>query len=201
MAPLNPEAASHQADLESTLRARITDLESQIQRQAEKLDSTYALLGQARAERERAEAALNTANQLIEGFFEHAPLGLQIYDREGYSFRMNEVNRRILGVPTRDYGVGQFNALTDPAMIAHGYATLFSRAYAGEIVRVSSGPINLAGPPFSAEQARQASQFEQALFPIIDEDGEVTAVVACIVERSKSTAPGVEPGDSGKQAP
>lgn len=133
--------------------------------------------------------ALSTANQLIEGLFEHAPLALQIYDRKGFSFRMNELNRRLLGVPSREYGVGKFNALTDPFMIAQGHAALFARAYAGEVVRVPALSIELTDPSNAWSTERRTARIEQTLFPILDDEGNVSAVVSCIIETGGGPQP------------
>jgi PAS domain-containing protein len=126
--------------------------------------------------------ALSTANQLIEGLFEHAPLALQIFDRKGFSFRMNETNRRLLGVPSRDYGIGEFNALTDPFMIAQGHAALYAKAYAGEVVRMPILIVDFDDPTNTWGTGRRRARIEQILFPILDEDENVTAVVSCTLE-------------------
>lgn len=143
-----------------------------------------------------ARQALNTATQMIEGLFEHAPMALQIYDRDGFSFRMNEMNRQLLGVPSREYGVGEFNALTDPFMVANGHAALFARAYAGEVVRVSLHSANFDDPSNTWDTGRYSTEFQQIIFPILDEDGSVSAVVSCVVGVSPS-APGEAGADPG----
>ncbi|HMQ30624.1 MAG TPA: PAS domain-containing protein [Chloroflexaceae bacterium] len=126
--------------------------------------------------------ALSTAAQLSEGLFEHAPLALQLFDRKGFSFRMNETNRRLLGAPSRDYGAGEFNVLTDPFMIAQGHAALYAKAYAGEVVRVPTVTLDFGDAGGSRGAIRQRARVEQVLFPILDDEGAVSAVVSCVLE-------------------
>jgi PAS domain-containing protein len=137
------------------LKERLVDLEARVQRQASEIEATYALLGREYAERCRAEAALKTAYQMAEGLFSHAPIAIEIFDREGFSFRMNEANRRLLGAP--DPERGGFNVLSDPLIAAQGLTDLYARAYAGEVVQAP----NLT------------------IFPLFDEEGAVSAVLAC----------------------
>lgn len=201
MAPLHLEPAGHQAEQETALQARIADLEARLLQQAEELESTYTLLGRERAIRLRAEEALATAGQLIDGLFEHAPLGLQIFDREGYSFRMNELNRRLLGVSSRDYGAGVLNALTDPRMVARGHADRFARAYAGEIVCVRMRHADFAVAGDGGPAGGRGGVLEQTLFPILDEGGAVTAVVACTLDRPALVSPASDAGPAARGEP
>ncbi len=134
------------------------------------------------AELYAARQALSTATQLSEGLFEHAPLALQIFDREGFAFRMNETNRRMLGAPSRDYGIGEFNALNDPFMVAQGQAALYAKAYAGEVVHVPALQLELGAPEDDPAAGPRRARVEQVLFPILDDEGVVSAVVSCVLE-------------------
>ncbi|MDI1481646.1 PAS domain S-box protein [Polyangium sp. y55x31] len=128
-------------------------------------------------ERRRVERALRESERLAQAVFENAPVGIQIFGPDGVSVRMNEAHRRQLGLPSTTYGVGVFNALTDPLHVDTGMAECFARAYAGEVVEIHGQDVNLGiiGNSWSSSRARLV--FDTILFPIRD-GAETRAVVA-----------------------
>lgn len=178
MASPNPDQGSSEADREHALRARIADLEARLSRQADEIETTYALLGRERAERLRNEALLRQEQRLTEALFERSPLGIQIFDRQGYSLRMNEAQRALLGLPDTTHGVGAYNALTDPLQILSGSAEAFRRAYTGEVVHLTGQSLDPASGANTWPSARATIHYNQSLFPVYDERGLVEAVLA-----------------------
>ncbi|MDC0742366.1 PAS domain S-box protein [Polyangium mundeleinium] len=128
-------------------------------------------------ERRRVERALHESERLAQAVFENAPVGIQIFGPDGLSMRMNEAHRRQLGLASTTFGVGQFNALTDPLHVETGMDVCFARAYAGEIVEMHGQDVNLDvyGSAWSSSRARLV--FDTILFPLRDGD-ETRAVVA-----------------------
>ncbi|MRG97292.1 PAS domain S-box protein [Polyangium spumosum] len=128
-------------------------------------------------ERRRAELALRESERLAQAVFENAPVGIQIFGPDGNSVRMNEAHRKQLRLPSTSYGVGQFNALTDPLHVETGMDACFARAYAGEVVEIHEQDVNLDIDGNAWSSARSRLVFDTILFPI--RDGDVTrAVVA-----------------------
>lgn len=160
------------------LRAALARLEHKVAAQSQREEQL--------AERERLvakrTAELTRKTNLLDGLFQHAPLALQIFDHQGYSLRMNEASRQMLGVPDTSYGVGVFNALTDALVVANGSAAMFARAYGGEMVRAPELTVNLADPHNSWQTAQRQIVFEQLIFPIYDAEGQVEAVVSCALD-------------------
>lgn len=128
------------------------------------------------------------SSQLAERLFHYAPLGLQIFDRAGYSLRTNEAQRRLLGLPSPDYGIGQYNVLTDPFAIETGYAALHARAYQGEVVVVPQRTVNFDDPANQWHMDRRLVTFEQITFPIFDQNHQVEAVVSCLRDTTEQYA-------------
>lgn len=188
MASPNPDQGSSEADREHALQVRIADLEARLSSQAAELESAYALLGRERAERLRTEAALRQEHRLTEALFERSPLGIHIFDREGFSLRMNEAQRALLGVPDAGHGVGVYNALTDPLQVISGSAEAFRRAYAGEPVHLADQSIDMDAGDNGRQTARRTIYYNQYLFPIFDERGLVEAVIAFSEDFSEAYA-------------
>ena len=65
---------------------------------------------------------------------ENLPLGLQIFDKNGVSRRMNIKHSELLGLPNTQVGVNSFNVLTDPYSIANKAAEVYERVYNGETI-------------------------------------------------------------------
>ncbi|MDC3957244.1 PAS domain S-box protein [Polyangium jinanense] len=128
-------------------------------------------------ERRRVELALRESERLAQAVFENAPVGIQIFGPDGTSVQMNEAHRNQLGLPSKTYGVGVFNALTDPLHVSTGMDQCFARAYAGEVVEIHGQDVNLDiyGNTWSSSRARLV--FDTILFPIRD-GAETRAVVA-----------------------
>lgn len=122
--------------------------------------------------------ALRQTEQLADKIFEHSPVAIQIYDPDGTSRRLNEAQRRLLGLPSAEYGVGVFNLLTDPLAQEYGISDRFRRALAGEVVETSDQVVDLGDPrnPWDTDDRRVV--FNEVFFPIHDDHGNVSAVVA-----------------------
>ncbi len=129
----------------------------------------------------RAElASLRNRSTIVDQTLDRAPVAIQIFGPEGLSLRMNEAQRAFLGVPSTEFGVGRFNVLTDPFSVNNGSAATFQRVYDGEIVEIPELWVEFS----DAEERWQAMggrrAFEQLIFPVKDECGQVLAAVSLI---------------------
>jgi signal transduction histidine kinase len=129
-------------------------------------------------DRRRAEEALHLSERFAKAIFDHAPVAIQIYDPDGTSRRLNEAQRRLLGLPSLDYGVGVYNALTDELTQQYGISDQFRRALGGEVVEQADQVVDLGHPANPWRTDRRRIVFNQVLFPIHGKKGEVEAVVA-----------------------
>lgn len=129
-------------------------------------------------ERVRIEQALRNEEQFVNAIFENSPVALQVYDEHGFSLRMNEAQRKLMGMPATWHGVGQFNILTDPFAVKSGLSEYFERAYAGEIVEVPEFELNLDDESNVWSVERSSKWMERQLFPLRDAEDRVTAVVS-----------------------
>jgi signal transduction histidine kinase len=129
-------------------------------------------------EKHRTHEALRSSEQLLNAIFERSPVAIQIYDPDGTSRRLNEAQRRLLGLPSLDYGVGVYNVLTDKLTQEYGIADRFRQALAGQVVEHADQVIDLAHPDNPWDTHRRRVVFNQVFFPIHDQQGAVEAVVA-----------------------
>src|SRR6056297_3194530 len=88
--------------------------------------------------KERIKALEKENEQLKQSSFLHKkivdnlPLGIQVFDREGYSYEMNPAQKELLGLPNMEEGIGQFNVLTDPYSRTMGADKKYKKVYSGE---------------------------------------------------------------------
>jgi PAS domain S-box-containing protein len=129
-------------------------------------------------DRKKAEAALHESERFADAIFEHSPVAIQIYSPDGTSRRLNEAQRRLLGLPSLDYSVGAYNVLTDELAQEYDIAGRFRRALAGEVVEHTDQVVDLAHPGNRWNTDRRRIVINQVFFPIHDEKGAVKAVVA-----------------------
>jgi PAS domain S-box-containing protein len=137
------------------------------------------------SERKRAEEELREANRLINALFENSPMPIQIFDRHGFALRMNEARRRYLGLPSKDYGLGLYNPLTDPFCLVNGVNLDYQRAYAGETVILTDQCLDLNQLENQWESQRVRLYQDKFIFPICDELGGVEAVVSFIQDTTE----------------
>jgi signal transduction histidine kinase/ActR/RegA family two-component response regulator len=119
-----------------------------------------------------------TRERLVDAAFQAAPIGIEVFGRDGTAAAVNAAQLRLLGVPEEDPVVGRFNPLTDPA--AAGARPLFLRAYDGEEVEAEL-TIPLGDPALDHRgSTRHDITVRQMLVPIRDEAGAVESVVAFV---------------------
>ena len=129
-------------------------------------------------ESRRAHEAMVRTEQFFNAVFEGSPVAIQIYDPDGTSRRLNEAQRRLLGLPSLDYGVGVYNVLTDKLTQEYGISDRFRQALRGQVVEHADQVVDLAHPDNQWATDRRRIVFNQVFFPIHDERGAVKAVVA-----------------------
>ncbi len=136
--------------------------------------------------REAAAAALREEQAFTRGFFEFAPIGIQVYTVDGLSVRMNAEMARLLGLPDPTTGVGTFNILTDPLTVASGDAAMFAQAARGEVVELRNRSIDLGTELNQWETAKHLIIMDTLMFPLRDEQGAVTHVVSVVRDVSET---------------
>ncbi len=140
---------------------------------------------------ENLKAALKSEHKLIAGIqanerflnsiIDNLPIGFQLYDKNGYSIRMNEKQQELLGIKNVQYAVGEFNILTDPIMKESGISQVFISAYRGETTSNFETEVNFGNPENKWETHRFKKYYNIKVCPIFDAHHQVTAV-ACLTQ-------------------
>jgi PAS domain S-box-containing protein len=122
-------------------------------------------------ERRALEEALTASERLARSILECAPIGIQVFDAQGNSLAVNQA-RLEPALNRGDPASGPFNVLTDPESVRSGLATLYAAAYRGEVVErpIVDLPSKVSG--------EQETHFNQVLYPVVDDQKRVTAVVS-----------------------
>jgi len=140
------------------------------------------VVAEDRTSQVHAEQELARTRRLLEGLFEHAPIGFQIYDGEGTSVRMNGALRRLLDLPSAATGVGEYNVLTDPSTEALGLLDAFRRAYRGEVMELAPAERDFGHASNDWPTRRDSLFLRQIIFPVHDDSGRVESVVSCALD-------------------
>lgn len=128
--------------------------------------------------RKRTNLALDQSKKYLDSIIDNMPIGLQIYDKNGYTSRINESQRKLLGLKDLNVGKGSFNILTDPLSIAMGSDKRFREVY--EKRKTVSYEVELnfdvEGNEWDTRKGKVA--INQIIFPIVREDGKIHSVIS-----------------------
>lgn len=137
------------------------------------------------------EKRINELNQtviLYQSIYEKLPLGIQIFDKDGYSYKFNSAIKSILGLPNLEEGLGKFNVLNDPFSQSTGVSKIYEVVYSGkEYSREFEYNFDVLENRWKTKRERVFLQ--EKLFPFFDENQKVSFVVALlndITERKKA---------------
>jgi len=131
-------------------------------------------------ERLKAQQEIIEHKQFLDSIIDNLPVGIQIFDENGFSLRMNEAQRALLGLPDTNYGVGVFNVLTDPFTKAQGQDELYRRVYEGEFFVNQEISTKFDIEENVWDTKRKNLYFNQTVFPVLNTDATVRAAVALL---------------------
>ena len=126
-----------------------------------------------------SEARLRERERFLTAVIDGSPIAIQIFTTEGTSVRMNAAMQRLLGLPSRDVGVGVYNLLQDSEAIRTGLADNFRRCIAGETTGIERREIDFTAPTYAQWPLhRRRVWLDCVFFPMREPSGQVNGVVA-----------------------
>lgn len=123
-----------------------------------------------------ATPAPSSLTELASNVFERSDIAIVIYGADGTLLGMNEANRKMAGVPSREFGVGTFNVLTDRMTLANGMSRVLAPAFRGEVVHNPRIRVDWNVPENRHGLPRRSSFYDDLAVPIREADGSVLGV-------------------------
>ncbi len=130
---------------------------------------------------QKTSAGLQENARFLNSIIDNLPIGFQLYNQQGYSIRMNERQRQLLGIENADYDVSAFNILEDAFMQASGISPLFQRANQGETVTNFENEVDFGIAENYWDTHKFKKYYNLTIFPVFDIHYQVAAV-ACLTE-------------------
>ncbi|MBN1187578.1 MAG: PAS domain S-box protein [Bacteroidales bacterium] len=112
-------------------------------------------------------------------------LGIQVFDKNGVSFKMNNKQKELLGLPNSDAGIGKFNVLNDPFSIANGAAKIYQNVYDAKCSVHHQYEYNFGISENNWDTTSGKKYFEEYIFPVLDEENNIDYVVALLKDISR----------------
>lgn len=123
---------------------------------------------------------LNKSNYLYEKIIEKLPYGIQVFDKQGYSHKLNKKQKELLGLPNLEEGIGKFNVLTDPFSIAHKVNEIYQSIYDNGENFSHIYEYDFQVPNNKWQTRKDKRVFEEIIFPVKDDSDTVKYVVATL---------------------
>ncbi len=128
-------------------------------------------------ERKLAEDQIRENQQFLNGIIENLPIGLQIFDKNGYLVRFNHAFQQAMNLPSMEYGVGKMNILKDDFSRKIGVASLAEQAIKGEVLTSHEVKYNLSDNSNTWDTHKDELWYNLTMFPIYDKNEYVKVVV------------------------
>ncbi len=145
------------------------------------LKQKEAKLKKALKNKQQLTARIQENERFLNSIIDNLPIGFQLYDKNGYSIRMNEKQQELLGVKNMSYAVEEFNILEDAMMKESGISQVFLRAYRGETISNFETEVNFGSPDNHWDTHRLKRYYNITVCPIFDAKQQVSAV-ACLTQ-------------------
>jgi PAS domain S-box-containing protein len=132
--------------------------------------------------KKKKEFELKEAKELLEAIIDNLPIGLQIFDKNGFSRRFNRKFQQLLDLPALSTGIGEFNVFTNPYSVENYPIEAYKDVFENKIIRIVENKLNFDTPLNDWTQKRDINYFQETIFPILDETGEIKNVIALVVD-------------------
>jgi len=113
------------------------------------------------------------------------PVGMQIFDNQGYAIRMNDKLKEMLGLPSKEETIGEFNVLTDPWVKANNLYEIYRKVFAEKKQATNEVMLNyISAFEYKKTLTKKPAFIRQSIFPILEDDGKLKCVVELITDIS-----------------
>ncbi len=130
--------------------------------------------------RKNAIIELDQNKRYLDSIIDNLPIGLHIFDEKGYTTRINEAQRTLLGVKNDQVGVGVFNILSDPLAKTTGSDINYRTVYETKKTLNHEIEINFDVKENKWDTRKGIRTLNEIIFPILKENGEVHSVISVL---------------------
>ncbi len=134
--------------------------------------------------RKSTNIALDQSKKYLDSIIDNLPIGLQIFDEAGFTARINETQKKLLGIKDIDEGNKPINVLTDPFSIANGSADVYKEVYDKKVTVNRELELNFDELKNSRGKSGKVT-VNEIIFPIVKNDGNVHSVISLTNDISK----------------
>lgn len=125
-----------------------------------------------------ANLAVNQSKRYLDSIIDNMPIGLHIFDKRGYTARINETQRKLLGVNDLYVGKEEYNIFEDPLSKAVGSDKIYKEVY--DKKKTISHEVEI---DFDIQANRWETRIgkitlNEIIFPITEEDGTIHSVIS-----------------------
>ncbi len=135
--------------------------------------------------RKEANLALDQSKKYLDSIIDNLPIGLHIFNEQGYTARINETQRKLLGVKDKNVGIGTYNIFDDPLSISTGSDKIYREVYDKKTTINHEVEINFDIPENQWQTRKGKMTLNEIIFPIINEDGDIHSVVSLLNDITK----------------
>lgn len=135
--------------------------------------------------RKEANLALDQSKKYLDSIIDNLPIGLHIFDEQGYTARINETQRILLGVKDKNVGKGTYNIFDDPLSKSVGSDKIYREVYDKKKTINHEVEIDFDIPENQWQTRNGKITLNEIIFPIINEDGDIHSVVSLLSDITK----------------
>ncbi len=152
----------------------------------EKRKNKYDVIGaiQDITPKKNAILALDQSKKFLDNIIDKLPIGLQIFDEQGFTTRINDAQRKLLGLKNFNIKKDPFNIITDQMAISVGSDKRFLEVYKNKTTSNHEVELNFYRKD-KWNKGKGKVIINQIIFPILKEDGSILAVISLSHDISK----------------
>jgi len=118
-------------------------------------------------------------NKLYEKILSNLPLGIQVFDKNGFSYLLNNKQKELLGIPDVEHGLGVFNVLSDPYCVANGASEIYKKVYSKQNYQ-HKYEYDLGVEENKWDTHHDSRVFNEMITPLVNEEEQVEYALSII---------------------
>jgi PAS domain S-box-containing protein len=135
-------------------------------------------VGRDITEYKRAQEAIAVSRDTLQRLIQQLPIGVEIFDTQGFTIGMNDALMRIFGITEPEKVLGHFNLFTDVMAAQTGTQAAGRQALAGQVVHLPEVLFDFRLTDTRFAQAQGQAILAVTFFPVRNANNEIVQVVA-----------------------